>query len=230
MPYKRKKKSKFQIVLRKIGVKVLKTAKLSYLRAITGFDSFLKFMKFLKARGVLYDILKIVGKGILGGLVPDAIVTAYDVILDADDLYNGFKNLRTVEEKFAYMKEATIKYGRDALPDIIQRILMVMEQLMEFKNEWPRMTISDRAVKLREITAKAGLSVIPNWVIEAVNIFVKSYETSKNEGRRKSPVGLKGKLAARAENKYEANPRSMPVYTRHGTNNLSNAALQARNF
>ena len=165
------------------------------LRRITGLDSFITFFKFLRKLGILKDLLRIIGKGILSAYVPNAIITGVEIALDADDLIHTFNNLKTITEKMEFIREATMKYGQDALPDAMQEILTIMTEMAKFKDDLETMSPRERETRFMDIMKKIGLRSIPPWVVDLYKLAIREYENEMaKKVRSRPPGGLSGML------------------------------------
>lgn len=198
MPVRSKKKrgsyvTKIKNMILKRAFKLLKSPSIQALKRITGFDKWLPYLKKLKKNKLLMDLLKVVGKSFLESVVPQSIVTAYDIALDAADLYSTFNKLTTFNERYEFLKEAIKKYGFELLPKSIQNTILAMEKLKTLQDNSKGMDSKEIMDRIEKIAIEFGHDSIPGWMLDMGELLIKNYKNRPANSLRKT-AGLKGKM------------------------------------
>ena len=177
------KKSK-RYILKQIGVAILKSGSKLLLMMKTGIKSFPKFIRYLKSKGVLYEIIEIIGMGLLEVYAPNAIQTAASIILDSADIAEAFSKANTYQQKKDLVVKLAEKYGRDALPSVVVSFIDTVNEIDEYKDKLAIMDDEERLELLANIAIRIGYDHIPRFAFELVDLIIRSYNAGSQVRER----------------------------------------------
>ena len=220
----RRKRDKYKwnspkAVIKKVAKKIFTSANAARLLAMAGFRNFQSYLRYLKNNGILFDLVKALGVGILENFAPQAVVTGYEILLDSGDIIAAFEKADTIEKKYNFVKMLISKYGKDILPLPLQAFVNLIEGLMEYKDKWGEYDAEQRAALLQKVAIEAGYETIPMWVFQLTDSFaqiineVQKSQKARRTGyippreRKKPSGGLRGKM--RVDENFDRGRRAL---------------------